>query len=258
KSERNKKMMMTLFSNWGKIMETARSYERAHFFDNVEHEIGCAHEMFVSMGTQIKAVTTGEHKEAMTLQLVSLTVTALFIGVVIGSLGGGVSGIEKAALAFYFFTFIGSLDVYAIGVSNLRTTVVEYQTFNDFITKLSDVVDKEGAADLELKKNPEIEFKNVTFSYGGKTILDDVSFKVEGGQTLGIVGSSGCGKSTILRLLLRFYRQSSGTIMVDGKDIAKVTGSSLRRLFSVVTQDAQLFNASIRENIGYGKMGSGD
>ena len=66
------------------------------------------------------------------------------------------------------------------------------------------------------------------------------------------------GKSTILRLLLRFYRQSSGTITVDGHDITKVTGESLRRLFSVVTQDAQLFNASIRDNIAYGNMGSGD
>lgn len=109
KSERNKKMMMTLFSNWEKIMETARSYERAHFFDNVEHEIGCAHEMFVSK-TIVKKEMKGGSKRRM------------------------MSG--------------GSLDVYAIGVSNLRTAVVEYQTFNDYITKLSDVVDKEGAVDL--------------------------------------------------------------------------------------------------------------
>ena len=73
-----------------------------------------------------------------------------------------------------------------------------------------------------------------------------------------MVGSSGCGKSTILRLLLRFYRQSSGTILVDGHDIADVTALSLRRLFSVVTQDALLFNGTIRDNIGYGKMGSTD
>ena len=89
-------------------------------------------------------------------------------------------------------------------------------------------------------------------------ILDDVSFKVEGGDTLGLVGSSGCGKSTVLRLLLRFYRQSSGTIRVDGQDIKDVTAASLRALFSVVTQDAQLFNGSVRENIAYGKMGSAD
>jgi len=69
------------------------------------------------------------------------------------------------------------------------------------------------------KKKPIIEFKNVTFSYGGEVILDDVSFKVTGGDTLGVVGSSGCGKSTIMRLLLRFYRQSSGVILVDGEDI---------------------------------------
>ena len=65
--------------------------------------------------------------------------------------------------------------------------------------------------------------QDVSFTYGGKQILDRVSFRLEGGQTLGLVGSSGCGKSTILRLLLRFYRPSSGTILIDGNDITKAS-----------------------------------
>lgn len=72
------------------------------------------------------------------------------------------------------------------------------------------------------------------------------------------MGSSGCGKSTILRLLLRFYKPSGGRILVNGKDIAFVTRDSLRKLFSVVAQDAQLFNGTLRENIAYGKLGSSD
>jgi len=108
-----------------------------------------------------------------------------------------------AALAFYFFTFISSLDGYALGISNLRTAVLEYQTFNEFVNRRSEVKDKEDAVEFGKRENPTIEFASVSFTYGGKTILDNVSFKIEGGGTLGIVGSSGCGKSTIMRLLLR-------------------------------------------------------
>ena len=258
KAERNKEFMNALFSEWGKIIAVASSYERAHFFDNVEHEISNAKGSFHLMGSKIKMVSRGEHKEAMFLQTVSLSVTALFLGVILASLSDDIEGLEMAALSFYFFTFISSLDAYALGISNLRTAVVEYQVFNSFVQKRSEVVDIENAVDIGKKSNPSIEFESVSFSYGGKKILDDVSFKIEGGGTLGIVGSSGCGKSTIMRLLLRFYRPSSGTIKVDGVDISGVKGDSLRRLFSVVTQDAALQNCTLRDNIGYGKMGSSD
>ena len=258
KAERNKEFMMALFSEWGKIISVAGSYERAHFFNNVDYEVNVASTSFEKMGAKIRAVSRGENKEAMLLQTVSLTVTAFFLGVVLAALGDEVGGLERAALAFYFFTYIGSLDVYALGISNLRTGVLEYQTFNEFVNRRSEVKDEEGAIELQVKENPAIEFENVSFKYGDKTILDNVSFKIDGGGCLGIVGSSGCGKSTIMRLLLRFYRPSNGVIKVDGVDISKVKADSLRRLFSVVTQDAALQNASIRDNIGYGRMGSSD
>lgn len=103
-----------------------------------------------------------------------------------------------------------------------------------------------------------IEFQNVSFTYGGKEILKDVSFKLPAGKRLGLVGSSGCGKSTIIRLLLRFYQPSSGIILINNVDTRTVTADSLRRLFSVVSQDPQVFNATLRDNIVYGKKGSSD
>jgi ABC-type multidrug transport system fused ATPase/permease subunit len=255
KAQRNKDMMTALLSEWGKIMATAGSYERAHFFDNVDFEVAGARESFEKIGTKITAVSSGEHLESMALTGVSLTCTVGFILLLPST---GAAGLELAALAFYFITFIGSLEPYALGVSNLRSAVFEYQAFGEFLNRLSDVSDVPSAVALKPTKNPTIEFKGVSFSYGGRVILDDVSFRVEGGHTLGLVGSSGCGKSTVLRLLLRFYRPTKGLIEVDGVDIRVATGASLRRLFSVVTQDAALFNGTIRENIGYGKMGSTD
>merc|ERR1719265_3137439 len=149
---------------------------------------------------------------------VSLVVTGGFVVLVLFiSQQMELEGIEQIALIFYFVTFIGSLEQYSVAISNLRTAVFEYQTFHEFIDRMSDVTDLPDAVELEQKTNPSIEFKNVSFSYRGKQILNVVSFKVEGGQTLGLVGSSGCGKSTVLRLLLRFYQPSTGQILVDGR-----------------------------------------
>jgi ABC-type multidrug transport system fused ATPase/permease subunit len=256
KAQRNKELLMAFMTEWGKLLASAGSYERAHFFGNVDREVKCARTAFENLGKRITAVSEGEHREGMVLMGVSLVVTGGFVVLILQQIE--LEGIELVALIFYFVTFVGSLEQYSVAMSNLRTAVFEYQTFHEFIDRMSDVTDLPDAVELEQKTNPSIVFKNVSFSYGGKQILDNVSFKVEGGQTLGLVGSSGCGKSTVLRLLLRFYQPSAGQILVDGMDIRTVTGKSLRKLFSVVSQDAQLFNGTVRENIEYGKLGSSD
>lgn len=86
--------------------------------------------------------------------------------------------------------------------------------------------------------------------------MEHVSFKVPRGKTVALVGATGSGKSTILRLLFRFYDPTSGRILVDGQDIRHVTQTSLRALMAVVPQDAVLFNASVRYNIGYARPGA--
>ena len=99
-----------------------------------------------------------------------------------------------------------------------------------------------------------IEFDRVTFMYGGETpVLRDVSFRIEPGQVVAIVGSSGAGKSTIASLLPRFLDPISGHVRVDGADVREYTLKSLRDQFSFVLQDTLLFRASIWENIAYGR-----
>ena len=102
-------------------------------------------------------------------------------------------------------------------------------------------------------------FENVIFKYrDDKEIIKNISFTVEPGQSVALVGPSGHGKSTIMKLLFRFYDIQSGLITVDNQDISEVTQSSLRREIGVVPQDTVLFNDTIQYNIRYGKQGSTD
>jgi len=118
----------------------------------------------------------------------------------------------------------------------------------------SSVRDLPNALALNVTKG-EIEFNKVSFSYyPERPILKGVSFKVAPKQKVAIVGGSGSGKSTIMKLLFRFYDVNSGDICVDGQNIASVSQHSLRRAISVVPQDTVLFNASILDNIKYGNV----
>jgi ATP-binding cassette subfamily B protein len=103
----------------------------------------------------------------------------------------------------------------------------------------------------------EIRFENVRVSYDGKrTILRDVSFTVPAGKTLGIVGKSGAGKSSLIRLLTRLYEPDAGSIWIDGVRASTLSLPSLRRAIAVVPQETELFNESLAFNIGVGKPGS--
>lgn len=104
-----------------------------------------------------------------------------------------------------------------------------------------------------------IEFRNVSFTYDTKlepserrTIIDKISFKVPAGKSVGIVGQTGSGKSTIMRLLYRFYDISEGQILIDGHDISQMGIEDLRSHIAIVPQDCVLFNDSVMYNIAYG------
>ena len=106
-------------------------------------------------------------------------------------------------------------------------------------------------------KNPEgaVEFEHVHFGYNPEhTIIHDFSVKVEPGQKIAIVGPTGAGKTTMVKLLMRFYDVSGGSIKLDGHDIREVDRGELRRMFGMVLQDTWLFKGSIEDNIRYGKL----
>jgi ABC-type multidrug transport system fused ATPase/permease subunit len=103
-----------------------------------------------------------------------------------------------------------------------------------------------------------LEFERVGFAYPGKNhpVLHDVSFRLRRGETLALVGPSGTGKTTIIKLLLRFYDPSSGRVLINGRDLREYTQQSVRAALGVVLQDVALFNDSIEENIAFARSGA--
>ncbi|KAI0233623.1 ATP-binding cassette sub-family B member 6, mitochondrial [Lamellibrachia satsuma] len=140
----------------------------------------------------------------------------------------------------------------------IQQALIDMENMFDLLKEKQEVTDLPSARDLQLTKGM-IEFNNVSFHYDpSKAILKNVTFVVPAGRTLAIVGPSGGGKSTIIRLLFRFYDVQSGVIKFDGKDIAHCTQNSVRRSIGVVPQDTVLFNKDIRYNIRYGRVTAND
>ena len=138
----------------------------------------------------------------------------------------------------------------------IRQALVDMGEMFDLLEQPAEVSDKPGANVLNVQGG-EVELRDVHFGYDPeRMILKGVSLKVAAGETVAIVGSSGSGKSTIGRLLFRFYDVTKGAVLIDGQDLRDITQVSLHDAIGVVPQDTVLFNDTIRYNIAYGRDGA--
>lgn len=119
-------------------------------------------------------------------------------------------------------------------------------------------LDKANAKELVVK-NPKIEFKDIRFGYDDEGhVFNNVNLRVQAGEKIGLVGYSGAGKSSLINLLLRYFENDKGKILIDGQDINEVTQDSLRENIAVIPQDTLLFHRTLLENIRYGKASAKD
>lgn len=152
----------------------------------------------------------------------------------------------------YISKFFNPIQNLAEQFNRLQATFASAEKIYKIFDIVPEVVDEPDAEEVEII-NGDIEFKNVWFSYvPDEWVLKDVSFKVNAGDTVAFVGSTGSGKTTILSLICRNYDIQKGQILIDGRDIKTIKISSLRRHFGQMLQDVFLFSGTIRSNITLG------
>ena len=159
-----------------------------------------------------------------------------------------------------YSAFIVSVNLFISPVMTLINFMEQYQTgvtgFERFVEIMDQVPEEDtpGAVDIGTVEG-DIEFRHVSYRYeDSNPVLDDLSLHVKKGQTYALVGPSGGGKTTICHLIPHFYDCVDGEIFIDGKELHTVTMASVRRNIGIVQQDIYLFNASIRDNILYGRL----
>ncbi len=164
----------------------------------------------------------------------------------------GLQASEFIAFIAIFSQVIRPAKAMVVALANIQRGEASGRRIIEVLDTKIEVDDKPNAVALKAF-NYQVEFNNVCFGYSDKPVLTDISFSIEKGKTIALVGPSGVGKSTIADLLPRFYDVTAGSISIDGKDIRDFTMESLRSQMSFVTQDIILFNDSIFNNIALGK-----
>lgn len=163
-----------------------------------------------------------------------------------------------------YSAFIISINMFVYPVLNLIGFMEQYQNGVTGFERFTDIMDAEPEKDSENAVDAgvlsgQIEFKNVRYAYDGENdVLENVNFTVNKGEKFALVGPSGGGKTTICHLIPHFYNVTDGEIFIDGKEIHTFTMESLRRNIGIVQQDVYLFNASVKDNILYGRLDATD
>ncbi|MCW3472961.1 ABCB family ABC transporter ATP-binding protein/permease [Limobrevibacterium gyesilva] len=262
-----------LFTNWrvkirrtmnetdseaqSKAVDSLLNYETVKYFGNEAHE---ARRFDEAWARYERAAV----KSQVTLNLLNLgqaSIIALGLALVMLMAASGVQDGSMTVGRFvlvntYLMQLYQPLNMLGFVYREIKQGLTDMEQMFRLMSVHQEVADKPGAPPLAVPHG-EVAFEEVQFAYNAnRQILKGVSFRVPAGRSLAIVGPTGAGKSTISRLLFRFYDATGGRVLIDGQDIRDVTQDSLRAAIGVVPQDTVLFNDTIRYNIAYGRPGA--
>jgi ATP-binding cassette, subfamily B, heavy metal transporter len=237
-----------------KAIDSLLNYETVKYFGNERHEAGRydvgrrRYEQAAIRSSRTLSMLNIGQGAIISVGLVGVMVMA-GQGVVDGSMTVG----DFVAVNAFLLQLYQPLNMLGFAYREIRGALVNMEQMFGLLDVSAEIADKPGAPALVVSGG-EIVFEHVDFHYEkARPILHDVSFRVAPGHTVAIVGSSGAGKSTVSRILFRFYDVASGRVLIDGQDIREVGQASLRAVIGVVPQDTVLFNDTIYYNISYGR-----
>ncbi|MCR5734552.1 MAG: ABC transporter ATP-binding protein/permease [Lachnospiraceae bacterium] len=176
---------------------------------------------------------------------------------------GRTAGNDKIAMYSDMAAFVSYIALLIGSLVNIMMIILMVPKFFNSTSRIKEVLSRkntieDGGEDAPpIQKNGSIEFKNVSFNYPGskEAAISGISFKIERGETVAIIGGTGSGKTTILNLIPRLYDVTEGEVLIDGMDVRKYRQKDLRNRLGYVPQTAFLFAGTIQENIGYGENG---
>jgi ATP-binding cassette subfamily B protein len=240
-----------------KAIDSLLNYETVKYFAAARRE---AERYDRAMeGYEVAAVKTGQSLSFLNFGQSLLITSGLIIVMVLAARGvqaGQLTVGDFVMVNAYMIQITMPLNFLGTVYREIRQALVDMGEMFGLLGQPAEITDKPGAAALQVSGGV-LEFDNVAFAYDpDRQILRGISIDVPAGGTLALVGHSGSGKSTIGRLMFRFYDVTGGAIRIDGQDIRDVTQESLHAAIGVVPQDTVLFNDTIGYNIAYGRSGA--
>ena len=236
-----------------KAIDSLLNFETVKYFGNEDHEarrfdtaLQRYEDAAVKSGSSLAFLNIGQG----TIIATGVTIAMIMAGhsVIDGNMTMG----DFVLVNAYLLQMFMPLNFLGFVYREIKRSLTDMETMFQLLAENPEVEDSPNANELNIDGG-HVVFNSVTFDYDPRRpVLADVSFHVPSGGTVAIVGASGSGKSTISRLLFRFYDITGGTITIDGQDIRDVTQESLRRAIGMVPQDTVLFNDTIYYNIAYG------
>lgn len=237
-----------------KAIDSLLNYETVKYFGNEDHE---AKRYDVGLRAYEKASISSKKS----LSLLNLTqgfiiasgLVTLMAMAAFDVQGGDMTIGDFVLVNTYLIQLYLPLNILGFAYREIKLSLASMEEMFGLLDQPQEVTDKDETVPYAAK-NAHVIFDNVSFYYNeNRQILDSVSFEIQPGKTCAIVGSSGAGKSTISRLLFRFYDVTGGAIKLDGIDLRDISQNDLRHAIGMVPQDTVLFNDTIAYNIGYGK-----
>ena len=186
----------------------------------------------------------------LSLALVSLFGALLYMA-------GGISLGSVSSFVLYSRKFSGPINEFANIISELQSALAAAERVFQLLDEAEEAPDAPGAWELSGVRGA-VALRGVRFGYGGAPVLDGFTLAAQPGQVVAIVGPTGAGKTTMVKLLMRFYDVDAGAIRIGGTDVRDFSRTDVRDQFGMVLQDTWLFNGTVRDNIAYGKLDATD